>query len=196
MKVSAPTLLPLLRTRAQGDILAWVFLHPEGAHSVAEIARATGVTDLTVLREVNRLVDADLVAQVRKGRSRVIAPNPDNPATRPLAELLAVTFGPIPVLRDVLAGIDGIQDAWIYGSWAERYEGTPGRTPGDIDVVVVGNSDEDELEQAGKEAGQRVGREVHIQRVRPERWKAADSGFLRTIQGRPLVRVAGADDAD
>ena len=100
------------------------------------------------------------------------------------------------MLRDLLADIDGIQDAWIYGSWAERYEGVPGRTPGDVDVVVVGNPDKDDLERAAKHASQQVGRDVHIQRVRPERWKAADSGFLHTIQSRPLVRVAGGDDVN
>ena len=36
----------------------------------------------------------------------------------PLAALMAVTFGPVPVLRELLAPIEGIREAHIYGSWA------------------------------------------------------------------------------
>ncbi len=195
MKQSTPTLLPLLRTRAQGDILAWIFLHPDDSYSVAEIARAVGTSEPTVLREVDRLAAADLIVEVRRGRARLIRPNVANPATRPLAELLAVTYGPIPVVREELDDIAGIDSAWIYGSWAERYSGMPGRSPGDVDVLVVGTADEDELWAAAERATRRVGREVTIQRVRPERWAGDhESGFLQTVRSRPMVRVGGGHD--
>ncbi|WP_240617296.1 ArsR family transcriptional regulator [Nocardioides speluncae] len=181
-----------MRSRAQGDVLAWIFLHPDAEHSIAEIARRVGVSEITALREVDRLAEADLVTESRQGRSRLVRPNDRNPATRPLTELLAVTFGPIPVLRQELAAIDGIDLAYIYGSWAERYDGTPGRTPGDIDVLVIGGADEDDLDRAASRAAKRVGREVNIQRVRPERWRTdTDSGFLQTVRNRPKVTLIG-----
>lgn len=197
MKQPTPVLLPLLRTRVQGDILAWIFLHPDESHSIAEIARAVGTSEPTVLREVDRLAAADLIVEVRRGRARLIRPNAANPATRPLGELLAVTYGPVPVVRDELNGISGIESAWIYGSWAERYNGTPGRSPGDVDVLVVGTADEDELWAAAERATQRVGREVTIQRVRPDRWASDhESGFLQTVRSRPMVQVGGDHDGD
>ena len=76
MKVAAPSLLPLLRSQAQGEILAWVFLTP-GEHSIADIARATGVPEATVLREIDRLSATGFVAERRQGRSRPIASDPD-----------------------------------------------------------------------------------------------------------------------
>ncbi|MFT4217833.1 MAG: winged helix-turn-helix domain-containing protein [Micropruina sp.] len=163
MKQSVPVLLPLLRTRTQGDVLAWIFLHPDESYSIAEIARAVGTSEPTVLREVDRLAAADLIGEVRRGRARLIRPNSANPATRPLGELLAVTYGPIPVVREELDGIAGIESAWIYGSWAERYSGVPGRSPGDVDVLVVGTANEDELWAAAERATRRIGREVSIQ---------------------------------
>ena len=55
MKEGVPVLLPLMRTGTQGDILAWIFLHPDQAYSIAEISRAVGTSEPTVLREVDRL---------------------------------------------------------------------------------------------------------------------------------------------
>ena len=48
MKLSAPALLPLLRSQAQGEILAWVFLTP-GEHSIVDISRATNIPDLSLI---------------------------------------------------------------------------------------------------------------------------------------------------
>lgn len=195
MKEPVPVLLPLMRTGAQGNILAWIFLHADEAHSIADISRAVRVSEPTVLREVDRLAAADLLVETRQGRSRLIRPNPDNPATRPLSELLAVTYGPIPVMRDELSGIDGIDHAWIYGSWAERYAGVPGRNPGDVDVLVVGTADQDDLWAAAERATQRVGREVNVHRVRPDRWaEESESGFIKTVRSRPMVPLIGGDD--
>ncbi|MFZ2166816.1 MAG: ArsR family transcriptional regulator [Propionibacteriaceae bacterium] len=195
MKEPVPVLLPLMRTSAQGDILAWIFLHPDQAHSVAEISRAVGASEPTVLREVDRLAAADLIVESRQGRSRLIRPNQLNPATRPLGELLAVTYGPIPVMRDELHGIDGVEGAWIYGSWAERYSGVPGRSPGDVDVLVVGTADQDELWAAAERATQRVGREVNVHRLRPEQWAGENaSGFVATVRSRPMVQLIGDGD--
>lgn len=191
MKVSAPAILPLMRSRTQGDILAWIFLHPDQHNSIADIAKRVGASEVTVLREVNRLAEADLIQETRQGRSRLVKPNPNNPATAPLTDLLAVTFGPVPILRDALAEVAGIEEAYIYGSWAQRYLGAPGRSPGDIDVLVVGNADEDILYAIAERAEQRLGREVNIRRVRPERWRTdTPSGFLQTVRSRPMISLA------
>ena len=40
MKDGSPALLPLLRSRAQGEILAWIVLHPVQEFSLVEIARS------------------------------------------------------------------------------------------------------------------------------------------------------------
>lgn len=87
MRVSAPLLLPLLRLRAQGEVLARVFLTP-GEHSIAEIARATSLSEATVLREVSRLIETGFVTERRQqGRPRL------NPATSQFTALLALTVG-------------------------------------------------------------------------------------------------------
>lgn len=99
-----------------------------------------------------------------------LSPPQDELVTRPLTELLAVSFGPLPVLTGLLADVDNIDEAYIYGSWAARYQGQPGSTPNDVDVLVIGNADRDELDDVAERAQRRLRREVNIGRVATQRW--------------------------
>lgn len=194
MKEGAPALLPLLRSRAQGDIIAWIMLHPEDEFSLVEIGRAVGVSGPTVMREVDRLAAAGLVRHTRRGNQRLVRAETHSPVFGPLSALMAVTFGPVPVLRELLADVPGVRQAWIYGSWASRYVQQPGPVPEDIDVLVVGTADPDALDEVAHIATGRLGREVSIRRVRPQAWEAADTDpFKATVTSRPMVALIGGD---
>src|SRR5262245_38254227 len=138
-------LLPLLRSPLVGELLAWIYLHPEDAASVTDLARRFGVSQSTVSREADRLVEGGLAIEERRGNLRLLRANQDTPLARPLTDLLALTYGPISILGDLLANVDGVDDAYIYGSWAARYQGEPGPVPHDVDVLVVGRADDDDL---------------------------------------------------
>ena len=117
----------------------------------------------------------------------------DTPIIRPLTDLLVVTYGPLPVLTELLADVGGIAQAFIYGSWAARYRGEPGPVPIDVDVLVVGDADPDELDYAAAQAERVLRREVNVRRVRPEVWSAGEDPFLRTVRERPLVELMRVD---
>ncbi|RYJ24648.1 hypothetical protein CU044_4559 [Streptomyces sp. L-9-10] len=109
---------------------------------------------------------------------------------RPLSELMSVSFGPVPVLTDALAGLEGVERAYIYGSWAARYNGEPGLPPADVDVLVVGAPDADAIFDLAEEASRRLRREVNVHRVSAAAWEArTDDPFLTSVRGRPLVRL-------
>lgn len=189
MKRGTPLLLPLLRTRAQGDILAAVLLRPEEEQSLSDVARLVAVSPATVLREVDRLEEAGLVSTRRLGNTRLARARTDNPVYAPLAELLAVTFGPLAVLRDLLADVEGITHAFIYGSWAARYHEQPGSVPGDIDVLVIGDPDRDRLADVVEEAEKILRREVNVRRVSASAWADGDGPFKRTVMSSPVVEL-------
>jgi hypothetical protein len=121
---------------------------------------------------------------------RFIRARTDHVVAGPLAELLAVTYGPTAVLGEVLASVPGVDEAYVYGSWAARYRGQGGDVPRDVDVLVVGDADEDDLYDAARAAERRLGREVSIRRVSASAWRepAADP-FLASVRSRPLVRL-------
>ncbi|GAA1504113.1 ArsR family transcriptional regulator [Dactylosporangium maewongense] len=183
-------LLPLLRSPFQGELLAWLFLHPDGEFSLIELARRLGVSHATASREADRLVSSGLVLERRMGNLRLIRSNQSTVVTRPLTELLAVTFGPMAIVGELLAPIRGVDRAYIYGSWAARYQGEPGPVPGDLDVIVVGAADPDDVFEAAGTAQRRLGREVNVRIVTPAAWAApGDDPFLQSVQTRPLFEL-------
>lgn len=175
----------------QGELLALVLLHPEREYSITELATDVGVTPTAVLREVERLTGGGILADRRVGRSRLVKARTDTPLYRPLSDLMSVSFGPLPVLTDALAGLEGVQRAYIYGSWAARYNGEPGPPPADVDVLVVGDPDADALFDLAEEASRRLRREVNVHRVSIEAWETArtDDPFLTSVRERPLVQL-------
>lgn len=183
-------LLPILRSGFQGELLAWLFLHPDREYPLTDLARRFGVSRATVMREADRFAEAGLIADRRQGNLRFIRARTDNVVAGPLAELLAVTYGPTAVLGEVLASVPGIDEAYVYGSWAARFRGQGGEVPRDVDLLIVGDADDDDLYEAARAAERRLGREVNIRRVSPSAWQVPDSEpFLASVRSRPLVRL-------
>lgn len=184
-------LLPLLRSRVTGALLALLYLHPDRDYSLAEAGKVIGASPKVMSTEADRLVTAGLVRESRRGQARLLRAETEGPVARPLTDLLAATYGPLPVLSDLLSRVAGVEVAYIYGSWAARYLGEPGPVPHDVDVLVVGTADEDDLYDVAREAETRLGREVSISAISTEYWEApnpADS-FMRHVRERPLIRL-------
>jgi hypothetical protein len=60
-----------------------------------------------------------------------------------LREVLAGATGPVVMLAEKLARVDGIESAFIYGSFAARMLGDAGPTPHDVDVMLIEEPDVD-----------------------------------------------------
>jgi len=184
-------LLPLLPSRATGALLALLYLHPDRDYSLAEAGRLISASPKVMHTEADRLITAGLVREARRGRARLLRAETNGPVSRPLTDLLAVTYGPLPVLTDLLSEVAGVDQAFIYGSWAARYLGEPGRVPKDVDVLAVGTASDDDLYEAARRAEQRLEREVNISRVSPQYWENPDpaDSFMRHIRERPLLKL-------
>ncbi|TFD73269.1 nucleotidyltransferase domain-containing protein [Cryobacterium fucosi] len=188
VNTKAPTLAPLFRSNAQGEILARLFLNPETSFTISELARAASTPYASAHREVSRIAEMGLATTEKRGQAVEVQARRDTPIFRPLAELLGLTYGPAVVIPTHLAGIGGISEAYIYGSWAARREGEPGDSPGDIDLLIVGNPSRREVYDAARIAGISLRREVNLRIVSTAAWEAADADpFLRTLTKRPLI---------
>lgn len=190
MRTSPPILLPILRSQLQGEVLALTYLNPDDEYSITELARLIGASVKSTHHEVSRLIDGGLLLDRKVGTSRMVRAAPNTVLARPLTDLLAVTYGPLPVLTQALATVPGIDLAFIYGSWAARYHGEAGPVPADVDVLVVGSPDQDELDDRARDAERILRREVNIRRVRPRAWHESEDPFLSAVRKRPMVRLA------
>lgn len=189
MSQSAPGLLPIFRSGNQLRLLGQLFLHPDQEQTIADLEQAAGIPQQTVSREVNRLLAAGVLRGRRVGRLHFVRPNDANPYFPELAGLLLKALGPRTVLARHLSGIRGIAETYLFGSWARRYAGEPGAPPGDIDVLIIGEPDVDEVYNACRDAGAELGQEVNPVLLTADEWKARRSGFVRQVRSGPLVPV-------
>ncbi|TRZ57896.1 MAG: ArsR family transcriptional regulator [Streptomycetaceae bacterium] len=181
-------LLPILRSCVQGDLLALLFLNPEKELTISDAARAIGVSIPGLHHEAVRLIESGFVRERRQGRNRLIRAEVESRIAPSLTDLLALTYGPLPVLERELAGIAGINEAYIFGSWAARYSGVPGAIPNDIDVLVIGSPSLETLNEATGRAEKALIRDVNIARISSKEWSQG-SPFIATIKKNPHVRL-------
>lgn len=140
MSRSAPALAPLFRSDQQLRILATLYADVGDELSIGALAQQAGVAQATASREVARLAEHGLVVTRSLGRNTLVSPNWDLPWAKDLRAILVQTVGVLGHLADALVGVAGVDEAFVFGSWAARYTGEPGPPPRDIDVLVVGDA--------------------------------------------------------
>jgi len=190
-KSSTPSLLPILRSQQQGELLFRLLGRPDDQYTLSDLARLSGVPYASVHREIERAEAAGIVKTKRVGRARVVSADTASPYYAGLADVLTKAFGSRTVLADALVSIAGIERAFIFGSWAKAYSGeVPERPVGDIDVLVLGAPDRGELYAALAGLELRLGREVQAV-IRNSRWLEAGTGaFHANVAGGALVELS------
>lgn len=189
MRVAAPPLLPLFRSRLQGELLALLLVDTDRRWTIDELADGTRHPYQTVATEVRRWEATGLLNVTLVGRTKLFSANTTNPYVRPLSKLVLMAFGPPLVIADEFGPVAGVERVFIYGSWAARFDGEPGPTPNDIDVLVVGAPDRDDVYDAAVRAQQRLGREVNVTQRTSGQWEAATDGFTQHVCSSPLVEL-------
>jgi len=191
MRTEAPALLPIFRSQAQAELLAWLYLHPGEQFSLTDLARRVGASVPTVHREAERLVQSGLVIETTLGRNRMLSANDGHPVAQSLGRLLEVTFGPRQVVAEEFAQIPGADKVLIFGSWAARYSGNAGHAPNDVDVMVVGDSvARADLYAAGDRAQHRLGIDVNPVMRTNQQWEDPSDRLSAQIHTQPMVDVS------
>ena len=147
MRTEAPLLAPIFRSDGQARLLSTMLLTGDEL-SLTDLAERAGLAYPTAHREVGRLLDSGILSERHVGRTRLIRANDESPLVEPLREILAVVTGPVVFLAEELAHIDGIETAFLYGSFAARMLGDAGPAPHDIDLMVLGDPDVDAVYEA------------------------------------------------
>jgi predicted nucleotidyltransferase len=189
MKVAVPLLAPVLRSDVQGRVLAEVFADPDQEHTVTHLASRANTSVPTAIREVDRAELAQLVTSRRVGNTRLVRANAANPLYQPFRQIILATYGPPAVLTKELGGIAGIEQLYLFGSWAARYLGEPGRAPNDIDVLVVGSPDPTEVYDAAERAERRIGLAVQVTIRTCRQWENVGDPFISEVRSRPFVSL-------
>jgi hypothetical protein len=183
--VKVGTRLPLFKSPEQERLLGELFVFADSPISLSELANRAGTSLGGAHKEVERLESAGLVTSTPVGRNRLIEVNESSPVYLELRGLLLKTLGPEPLLRSALADVDGIREAFIYGSWADPAR----RSPADVDVLVVGEPDVGVVYDRASAVETEVGRPINVTVRSPTEWDDSDGAFERAVRTGPRVRL-------
>ncbi|MCP9969550.1 hypothetical protein [Actinomadura madurae] len=189
VRARAPEQFPIFRSRLQGELLARLLLGPGREVSMLDLAVMLRTDLASVIREVERLARAGLLVLRRTMAGRVVTRDTSSPLYEPLARLLMLTFGPAAVVAEEFGRFPAVRAIYLFGAWAERYDGVPGTPPGDVEVLAIGEIGPDLAFDAAQEAAARLGLPVHPVVRTPQQWQDDTDPFLREIRTGHLTRL-------
>lgn len=190
MRTSAPPLLPILRSEAQGRLLALLAEDPSRSYGIRELAQLIETSPMTAQREVDRAERAGLVMSDRRGNQRFVTINQDHYLYLPMRQILLSTFGVPAIITKQFSSLPEVDLVVIFGSWAARYEGQEGPSPKDVDVLVVGEGlDRDAVDECAARAEQELAVPVQVTVRSRHAWEEASDSFLGTVRSRPYLVV-------
>lgn len=188
MRIPAPRILPFFRSEMQLRMLGLLFEDPARDWTAHELRASLGAPASSVHRELQRALEADFVLRHDAARPHRYTANTAHPLFEPIEMILARTVGVEAELRSMLQDMDGVDAAVIHGSWAS---GTA-RAGSDVDVLVVGSIDHDELVRQTRVLGRRLGRRIDTLVFEPEEIRRRrDQGFIRKLLDGPRVELVG-----
>ena len=171
----------------QQTLLSKLLLNPDKSFTYNELVRLAGPGRGGGQRELQRLLDARVVKDVRVGRQRMISANTEFLLFDELRAICVKSFGVADIIKKVLAPLaESIQEAFIFGSIAK---GTAG-AESDVDLLIVGEVTGLALANALYDAEQAIGRSVHLTHYDPDEWNTASQDIVvQSILAGPRIEV-------
>jgi predicted nucleotidyltransferase len=130
---------PLTKNRA--ELLKLFLTNPDKTFYMQEIGRILRKKPGIFQRTLNNMVSEGILESEYKANARYFKANKNYLLYKELKSIVSKTVGVEGSIRKVLEKIGNIKFAFIYGSYAKAKE----NYLSDIDLVVIGNPDEDEL---------------------------------------------------
>ena len=159
---------------------------------IRELARNSGLSAPSLMREAKSLVRIGLLREERDGNRVDYLANVDSPLYTSLSELVCRTTGPELALRESFAESDN-DIVFIYGSRAKGNE----RTDSDYDVFVIGREGLRKTAARVGEVANRIGIEVNPYVMATKEFKqrlSVGDHFLSEVMASPKIFLKGDED--
>lgn len=189
MRTTISSPLPIFKSDAQFRLLGELFTVPGLEVMITELSRRLELPDATVSREVARLLESELLVGRRDGRRHLVSANHDHPMAADLASLLLKAYGPRRMITEALRTLEGVERAFVFGSFAARSSGVDGPAPRDVDVMVIGTSDVVDVWDLTARLSSDLGIEVNATIRTPEEWADDTSGFADQVRSSPQIEL-------
>jgi predicted nucleotidyltransferase len=180
-----------LRSKARQRLLAFYFTNPTARHHLRDLAVRLDIDASNLSKELGRLEEEGLFRSEVSGRQKYFQLNREYALFDEVRGIVTKTIGAIPMIARSLQKIEGIREAYLYGSFARNQQDMAS----DIDVLVIGAPREEILAEAARKLERQLGREINYTILTPKEFearRARKDPFLEDVWRKRRVALLGA----
>lgn len=189
-------ILSIQKSKLREDLLTLYFTNTEKKYYLRELERMLKHSVANIRRELLKLEEAGLFLREDRGNQVYYYLNKSFPLFDELKSIIFKTSGVPQVLRNVLGSLKDkdIAHAFLYGSFAKKEE----REDSDIDLLIIGKVNEDELIEKLNEIEQKLQREINYSIYSKEGFQTQKEKrnpfILDVIEGKKLFLIVNENE--
>jgi len=183
-------MLILFNTKTKRKLLAYAFSHTNEEYYVRELALLIHDDPGNLSRELKKLEAEGMFVSRKKGNLKFFSLNNKYPLYNELKQIVSKTEGIEGSLRELVKNDEGIELAFIHGSFAKGKE----NKESDIDLVVAGNINLHRLTGEIRKLEKRINREINFTSYTLKEFAAEKNkvgGFLNIVLKDTIIPLKG-----
>ncbi len=181
------------RSKARQRLLAYYFTNPTARHHLRDLAEQLSIDPSNLSKELGRLEREGLFRSDVSGRQKYFQLNREYPLFDEVRNIVAKTIGAVPLIAQSFKKVQGIDEAYLYGSFARSQQDAAS----DIDVLVIGAPREQVLAETVRKLERQLRREVNYTVLTPKEFKsrrARKDAFLENVWHDKRVSLIGSHE--
>lgn len=183
-------ILKLKKSKTREKILRLFFSDITKKYYLRELERILGISVGNIRREVLSLEKSSILSKKKEGNQIYYYVNKNSPIFEEFKKIVSKTIGIEALIKESLENIRGITAAFIFGSYAKEREDQFS----DIDLMIIGNPDENVLILKISKSEEELAREINYsifseKDIKEELRKK--NVFLENVMENPKIFVKG-----
>ena len=179
-----------LRSEARRKLLAYYFTNPAARLHLRGLGEQLQVDPSNLSKEMRKLEREGLFRAEISGRQKYFQLNRRYPLYNEVRRIVAKTIGATPLLAEAFKRVDGVNEAYLYGSFARNQQDASS----DVDILVIGTPRADVLAESVRKLERQLGREINYTVLTVKEFKSRQDrkdAFLANIWHNKRVSLIG-----
>lgn len=177
-----------MRSKVTKELLNYFFLHPEERLFVNEISRKLNLDKRNLVKKLKELEEEGIFQSETRGNQKNYSINTSFPLFNEYKQIVFKTIGIEKKLRDILEKVEGVQKAYLFGSYAKNELDTHS----DIDLLVIGEHKVISLQRHINSLQKQIDREINIVNIDKKEFddrKKRKDPFIESILKEKHIEV-------
>ncbi|MEI8349001.1 MAG: nucleotidyltransferase domain-containing protein [Candidatus Omnitrophota bacterium] len=177
-----------LRSKVAIKLLDYYFLNPDTHAYINELARTLELDPKNTETKLKEFEKEGLFKSEFRGKERYFFLAKDNPVLEHYRQIFLKTYGIEKRLQDMLRGIKGLTEAYLFGSYASNKM----NSSSDIDILAIGTHSVLELQRFIAKLQKDVGREFNVTNLNLKEFEAkkkCKNPFINSVFKTKTIRL-------